>query len=83
MSYAASDVAPGPEADDAVPGRRRGGPMDCVAMLIAVYCEQVGVGPETLNSCLQINQRICSASSGAGFSGRESDRGDVFVFSPL
>lgn len=57
LSYAASDVARDWKRMTLYRATDAADTMDSVAMLIAAYCEQVGVDPETLNGYLQINQQ--------------------------
>ncbi|WP_331720051.1 hypothetical protein [Streptomyces sp. NBC_00147] len=57
MSYAASDVARDWKRMTLYRATDAADTMDCVAMLIAAYCEQVGVDPETLQGYLQLSQQ--------------------------
>ncbi|MFJ2271802.1 hypothetical protein ACIOHO_36930 [Streptomyces sp. NPDC087849] len=57
MSYAASDVARDWKRMTLYRATDAADTMNMVAMLIAAYCEEVGVDPETLNGYLQISQQ--------------------------
>lgn len=57
LSYAASDVARDWKRMTLYRATDAADTMDSVAMLIAAYCEQVGVDPETLNGYLQLSQQ--------------------------
>ncbi|MFC9131850.1 hypothetical protein ACFT4A_34145 [Streptomyces sp. NPDC057099] len=57
MSYAASDVARDWKRMTLYRATDAADTMNCVAMLIAAYCEHVGVEPETQRGYLQISQQ--------------------------
>ncbi|MFE1612991.1 hypothetical protein ACFW7P_30140 [Streptomyces albidoflavus] len=57
MSYAASDVARDWKRMTLYRATDAADTMDSVAMLIAAYCEQTGMDPETLNGYLQLRQQ--------------------------
>jgi hypothetical protein len=57
MSYAASDVARDWKRMTLYRSTDAADTMNSVAMLIAAYCQQNGVDPETLNGFLQLSQQ--------------------------
>lgn len=57
MSYAASDVARDWKRMTLYRATDAADTMDSVAMLIAAYCEHVGMAPETLRGYLQLSQQ--------------------------
>ncbi|MEW1724734.1 hypothetical protein [Streptomyces sp. NPDC093109] len=83
MNYAGSDVAMDWKRMTLYRATDAADTMDCVAMLIAAYCEHVGVNPETLQSYLQISQQHSRADGPedhdrahlAGLLGKEAPAG--------
>ncbi|MER5973336.1 hypothetical protein ABT112_27025 [Streptomyces sp. NPDC002055] len=57
MSYAGSDVAWDWKRMTLYRATDAADTMNCVSMLIAAYCEHVGVDPETLRGYLQLSQQ--------------------------